>query len=441
MTFSSLGLSESMLAAVARQGYKQPSPIQSQAIPAILAGKDVTAAAQTGTGKTAAFVLPLLQRLAEGEPSKDKRVRALILTPTRELAHQVNDSVFAYGKKSRLRSAVVYGGVRIGTQIGKLRRGVDVLVATPGRLLDLHRQDAVDFSALEMVVLDEADRMLDMGFIDDIRTILDLLPSERQSLLFSATLSDKIRKLAKRLANNPLEISVNRDSSTVKTVKQWIHPVDKSKKGALLVHLIQAHQWQQALVFTKTKHGADRLARRLNNNDISAVSIHGGKSQGQRMRALNCFKKGTASILVATDVAARGLDIDAMPRVVNVDLPTVAEDYVHRIGRTGRAGALGQALSLVSADEHRQLVAIEKLIKQQLERKLVDEFEPEHNLPSSSAKVKPDNAKPSSRRRRRPRPGARARSKEGGGRSSESRSRRAKPARRGKVKKRVRAKG
>jgi ATP-dependent RNA helicase RhlE len=338
--------------------------VQIQAIPAIIKGRDVMAAAQTGTGKTAGFTLPILEQLCKGRGAQANQVRALILTPTRELAAQVGDSVAIYGKNLPLRSAVVYGGVKINPQMMKLRRGVDVLVATPGRLLDLHSQNAVKFEQLEVLVLDEADRMLDMGFSDELKKILALLPRQRQNLMFSATFSDEIRKLAKSIVHNPVEISVNPRNTTATTVEQWLTPVDKKKKPALLTQLIKDNDWQQVLVFVRTKNGADRLTRHLESEGINAAAIHGDKSQGARTRALAEFKKGAIRVLVATDLAARGLDIDQLPQVVNFDLPDVANDYIHRIGRTGRAGARGRAISLVCADEIDQLKAIERLIKQ-----------------------------------------------------------------------------
>jgi ATP-dependent RNA helicase RhlE len=389
MRFTELGLSAPILQAVAEKGYDTPSPIQAQAIPAVLQGKDVMAAAQTGTGKTAGFTLPLLELLAKGERAKANQARALVLTPTRELAAQVGDSVATYGKHLPLRSAVVFGGVKINPQMMKLRKGVDVLVATPGRLLDLYNQNAVKFSQLEILVLDEADRMLDMGFIHDIKKIIAALPKRRQNLMFSATFSDEIRKLAKGLVHNPVEISVSPRNTTAKSVEQWICPVDKKQKPALLTHLILENQWQQVLVFSRTKHGANRLARYLDEKGIRAVAIHGNKSQGARTKALADFKQGKVRVLVATDIAARGLDIDQLPQVVNFDLPNVAEDYVHRIGRTGRAGARGQAVSLVSADEFKQLADIERLTQKLLTRKLIDGFEPVHDLPASRLDRRP----------------------------------------------------
>ena len=387
MSFSSLGLSESLLKAISEQGYDQPSPIQAQAIPAILQGKDVMAAAQTGTGKTAGFALPILQRLSQGERARANQARALILTPTRELAAQVGESVRVYGQHLNLSSAVVYGGVKINPQMMRLRRGADVLVATPGRLLDLYQQNAVKFQHLEVLVLDEADRMLDMGFIHDIKKILRILPEKRQNLMFSATFSPQIRQLAKGLVNDPVEISVSPRNSTSDNVKQWIVPVDKSGKPALLKKLIKDNNWHQVLVFSKTKHGANRLATQLDKAGITASAIHGNKSQGARTRALAEFKNNQIQVLVATDIAARGLDIDQLPQVVNFDLPKVAEDYVHRIGRTGRAGAAGQAVSLVCADEFKELSGIETLIKQILPRVEIEGFEPSHRVPESGRPV------------------------------------------------------
>ncbi|OMH25843.1 DEAD/DEAH box helicase [Motiliproteus sp. MSK22-1] len=389
MSFASLGLSTPILEAVAEQGYDTPSPIQAQAIPAVIEGKDVMAAAQTGTGKTAGFTLPILDLLSRGERAGANQVRALILTPTRELAAQVAESVATYGKNLPLRSAVVFGGVKINPQMMKLRQGVDVLVATPGRLMDLYSQNAVTFKHLEVLVLDEADRMLDMGFIHDIRKILAVLPKQRQNLLFSATFSDEIRQLAKGLVNNPVEISVSPRNTTTKLVDQWICPVDKSKKSALLTRLIKDNSWEQVLVFTRTKHGANRLTRHLEGKGIQAAAIHGNKSQGARTKALSGFKDGSIRILVATDIAARGLDIDQLPQVVNFDLPNVSEDYVHRIGRTGRAGASGQAVSLVSADEFKQLSDIERLTQQLITRKQIEGFEPVNELPESRLNKRP----------------------------------------------------
>ena len=389
MTFAELALSQPILKAIEDKGYTTPSPIQSQAIPAILSGKDVMAAAQTGTGKTAGFTLPLLESLKNGQPASANQVRALVLTPTRELAAQVAQSVKDYSKHLRIKSVVVFGGVSINPQMQALRRGADVLVATPGRLLDLYSQNAVRFSQLEVLVLDEADRMLDMGFIHDIKKILALLPAKKQNLLFSATFSDEIRQLAKKLVVDPVEVSVAPANTTAEKIQQWIYPVDKSKKSALLTHLIKHHNWQQVLVFSRTKHGANRLAKQLNARDITAAAIHGNKSQGARTKALADFKQGAVRVLVATDIAARGLDIDQLPNVVNFDLPNVSEDYVHRIGRTGRAGASGQAVSLVMADEIKQLKDIERLTKQVIDRKIEPGFEPVTPLPETVLDTRP----------------------------------------------------
>eukprot|EP00163_Fabomonas_tropica_P015536 TRINITY_DN28346_c0_g1_i1.p3 TRINITY_DN28346_c0_g1~~TRINITY_DN28346_c0_g1_i1.p3 ORF type:complete len:448 (+),score=88.74 TRINITY_DN28346_c0_g1_i1:4427-5770(+) len=393
MSFSSLGLSEQLVRATSDQGYETPSPIQQQAIPAVLSGKDVMAAAQTGTGKTAGFTLPLLQRLADN-PRQGKGPRALILAPTRELAAQVHDSVNLYSRYIPTKSAVVFGGVKINPQMMKLRKGLDVLVATPGRLLDLYQQNAVRFNEVEILVLDEADRMLDMGFIRDIRKVLDLLPAQRQNLLFSATFSSDIRKLAQGLLNNPVQVEVAARNTTAETVKQSVYPVDQSQKSALLSKLVRDNSWEQVLVFTRTKHGANRLTQKLEKDGITAAAIHGNKSQGARTRALANFKAGEVRVLVATDIAARGLDIKQLPQVVNFELPNVPEDYVHRIGRTGRAGERGHALSLVSADEGKLLAGIEKLIKKQLPRKEIEGFEPKNNLPlKPKAKADPSKAR------------------------------------------------
>jgi len=390
MSFESLGLSVPLLKAVAEQGYKTPSPVQAQAIPAVLAGRDVMAAAQTGTGKTAGFTLPILHLLAGGPKVHANHVRVLILTPTRELAAQVAESVATYSKYlPQLSSTVVFGGVKINPQMMRLRRGADVLVATPGRLMDLFNQGAIKFSQLEVLVLDEADRMLDMGFIHDIRKILAQLPKSRQNLLFSATFSEEIRTLAKGIIHNPVEFSVTPRNATATSVEQLIHPVDKKRKSALLSYLVGHHNWQQVLVFTRTKHGANKLTRYLEDDGIKAAAIHGNKSQGARTKALAEFKQGKIRALVATDIAARGLDIDQLPQVVNFDLPNVPEDYVHRIGRTGRAGASGKAVSLVSADEFDQLSDIERLIKKLIPREYVDDFDPVHELPESKLNTRP----------------------------------------------------
>ncbi len=397
MSFSSLGLSAPIMDAIVAQGYDTPSPIQAQAIPAVLEGKDVMAAAQTGTGKTAGFTLPILEILSRGSKVKANQARALILTPTRELAAQVEASVVNYAKHLPLRSTVVFGGVKINPQMMKLRRGVDILVATPGRLLDLYNQNAVRFDQLEILVLDEADRMLDMGFIHDIRKIISYLPKKRQNLMFSATFSDDIRNLAKGMVHQPVEISVSPRNTTVESVKQWICPVDKKQKSALLMHLISQNRWEQVLVFSKTKHGANRLTKYLEGYGIRSAAIHGNKSQGARTKALENFKRGAVKVLVATDIAARGLDIEQLPHVVNFDLPNVPEDYVHRIGRTGRAGATGEAVSLVSADECKLLSDIEQLIQQVLTREYIEGFDPVHDLPVSNLRQRPSKHKKAKR--------------------------------------------
>jgi len=389
MDFNSLGLSELILKAVKQKGYDTPSPIQAQAIPAVLKGEDVMAAAQTGTGKTAGFTLPILSNLLKGPRVKPNQARVLILTPTRELAAQVHDSVVAYGKHASIRSTVVFGGVKINPQMMKLRRGVDILVATPGRLLDLHNQRAVKFDHLEVLVLDEADRMLDMGFIHDIRKIIAKLPKKRQTLMFSATFSQEIRQLAKSLVNNPVEISVTPRNTTVEAIVQRVYPVDKKQKSRLLTYLIKENNWNQVLVFCKTKRGANKLTQYLESHGISSVPIHGNKSQAARTKALASFKANKVQTLVATDIAARGIDIHLLPHVVNFDLPHVSEDYVHRIGRTGRAGSDGEAISLVCADEAPLLQDIERLIKKKIKRTLIDGFEPLHDVPDAPLNSKP----------------------------------------------------
>jgi ATP-dependent RNA helicase RhlE len=374
--FAELGLSEPLLKAVAAKGYRHPSPIQKQCIPAVLEGKDVLAAAQTGTGKTAGFTLPLLERLLHGPHARAGVVRALVLTPTRELAAQVGDSVRAYGRYLDLRSDVVFGGVSANPQIERLRRGTDVLVATPGRLMDLHQQRALRLDRVEILVLDEADRMLDMGFLRDIRRILALLPEHRQNLLFSATFSGEIRQLATGLLHQPVHLQATPENQAAPSVQQVLHPCDMDRKGDLLTHLIRSNGWEQVLVFSRTKHGANKLTERLMRDGLSAAALHGNKSQGARTRALSGFKSGELRVLVATDIAARGIDIQQLPHVVNLDLPNVAEDYVHRIGRTGRAGCDGHAVSLVAAEEHELLRAIERLLGEKLPRQEVPGFEP-----------------------------------------------------------------
>ena len=414
MSFSSLGLAEPLLRAVTEHGYTIPTPIQLQAIPAVLNGGDLLAGAQTGTGKTAGFVLPMLQRLtlsSLAKPSNNKIVRALILTPTRELAAQVEESVRVYGKYTKLTSTVIFGGVGINPQIAQLRRGVDIVVATPGRLLDLHQQRAVNLSHVEILVLDEADRMLDMGFVHDIKRILKLLPASRQNLLFSATFSNEIKTLADSLLNNPALIEVARRNSTVEAITQKVHPVDRDKKRQLLSHLIKTQNWHQVLVFTRTKHGANRLAELLNKDGITALVIHGNKSQGARTKALAEFKSGDLQVLVATDIAARGIDIDQLPHVVNYDLPNVPEDYVHRIGRTGRAGASGEAISLVCIDEAAFLHAIERLIKREIPVEMIAGFEPDPKAKAEPIQLRSPGHRPA---RGAPRPGQHKQAKTGG---------------------------
>ncbi|WP_137818282.1 DEAD/DEAH box helicase [Pseudomonas sp. 2FG] len=382
MTFASLGLIEPLLRALEALDYQTPTPVQTQAIPAVLAGRDLMAAAQTGTGKTAGFALPLLQRLTlEGPQVASNSVRALVLVPTRELAEQVHESFRVYGQHLPLSTYAVYGGVSINPQMMKLRRGIDVLVATPGRLLDLYRQNAVKFSQLQTLVLDEADRMLDLGFSEELRDIYAALPKKRQTLLFSATFSDAIRSLAGQTLDNPLSLEVSPRNVAANSVKQWVIPVDKKRKPELFSHLLKKQRWSQVLVFAKTRNGVDQLSELLQQQGVSADGIHGDKPQATRQRALDRFKNREVQILVATDVAARGLDIDDLPLVVNFDLPIVAEDYIHRIGRTGRAGASGQAISLVCADEVQLLSAIETLTRQTLQRIEEQDFEPEHRVP------------------------------------------------------------
>ncbi|CAN5710232.1 DEAD/DEAH box helicase [soil metagenome] len=381
MKFDQLGLVEPLLRAVLEQGYETPTPIQLQAIPAVLAGGDLLAGAQTGTGKTAGFTLPMLQRLSLTPAVRDSRgrlpIRALILTPTRELAAQVEESVRVYGKYMDLTSMVMFGGVGMQPQIDRLKKGVDILVATPGRLLDHHQQRTLDLSHVEIFVLDEADRMLDMGFIHDIKKVLAIVPAKKQSLLFSATFSEEIKTLADKLLNKPALIEVARRNQTAETIEQKVHPVDRDKKKEMLTHLIQKNNWRQVLVFTRMKHGANRLVEHLLKNDISAMAIHGNKSQTARTKALAEFKTGDLQVLVATDIAARGIDIDQLPHVVNFELPNVSEDYVHRIGRTGRAGSQGEAISLVCVDEDGFLRDIERLIKRTIPREIVPGFEPD----------------------------------------------------------------
>lgn len=381
MSFSTLGLSAPLLKAVKEQGYSEPTPIQKQAIPVILSRKDILAGAQTGTGKTAGFTLPLLELLSSTKPAKSKQsIRALIVTPTRELAAQVGESVEIYGKYLPFKSAVIFGGVKINPQLAKLKRGVDIVIATPGRLLDHVSQKSIDLRDVEFLILDEADRMLDMGFINDIKKILAILPKQKQTLLFSATYSDEIKKLSDKLLNSPVLIEVARPNRASESVKQAVYPVDKERKRELLTHLINKGKWKQVLVFTRTKHGANRLTGQLEKDGITAVAIHGNKSQNSRTKALSDFKKGEVRVLVATDIAARGIDIDQLPHVVNYELPNVPEDYVHRIGRTGRAGSEGEAISLVCIDENEYLKNIEKLIKNEIPKVWLKDFKPDPSI-------------------------------------------------------------
>ncbi|MBT5153326.1 MAG: DEAD/DEAH box helicase [Gammaproteobacteria bacterium] len=385
MSFNELGLSKPLLKAISDSGYTEPTSIQSAAIGPVLSGKDLMASAQTGTGKTAAFTLPLLEKLGQRD-NTGTHPRVLVITPTRELAAQIEASANTYGKHTTLQSLAVFGGVKIGPQIKKLRQGIDILIATPGRLLDLSQQGAVNLKQVEVLVLDEADRMLDMGFIPDIRRIQKLLPDSKQTLMFSATYSPEIRKLAHDYLSNPVEINVTPKNAAAHTVEQVLHPVDKRRKSELLQHLVQLNSWSQALVFSKTKHGANKLTRDLAKTGVRAAAIHGNKSQAQRTKALEDFKRGKVEILVATDIASRGIDISELPMVINFDLPHVPEDYVHRIGRTGRAGTTGNAISLVCADEAKQLRDIERVIKKPLERVEIEGFEPDHVLPLSSTR-------------------------------------------------------
>lgn len=411
MSFETLGLMPELLKAVAEKGYTTPTPIQQQAIPAIIEGGDLLGGAQTGTGKTAGFTLPLLHRLMGLRKGAGQRVvRALILAPTRELAAQVGESVDLYGKHLPLKTAIIYGGVNINPQIRSLRSGVDIVIATPGRLLDHVSQKTIDLSHVEILVLDEADRMLDMGFINDIRKILALLPKNRQNLLFSATFSNEIKKLADGFLKAPTLVEVARHNTAAELVSQVVHPVDNKRKRELLSHLITTQKWKQVLVFARTKHGANRLSKQLEDDGISAVAIHGNKSQAARTKALADFKQGSVRVLVATDIAARGLDIDQLPHVVNFELPNVPEDYVHRIGRTGRAGNEGEAVSLVCIDENKLLRDIERLLKRDIPCVVVEGFAPDPSI----------RAEPIPNGRNSPRP---QRSHSGGGQKPSSRGR------------------
>ena len=423
MSFSELGLAAELLRAVEEQGYQEATPIQRQAIPAVLEGRDILAGAQTGTGKTAGFTLPMLQLLQESVAAGHRpRVRALILVPTRELAAQVHESVRTYGRHLPLKSAVIFGGVSINTQISRLRNGVDIVIATPGRLLDHLQRGTIRLDATEMLVLDEADRMLDMGFIRDIRKILSALPARRQNLLFSATFSKEIRQLSGEFLHAPAEIQVARRNTAAEQVTQVVHKVDRARKRELLSYLVGSGNWRQVLVFSRTKHGANRLCQQLERDGLSAVAIHGNKSQGARTRALSDFKKGKVRILVATDIAARGLDIEQLPHVVNFELPNVPEDYIHRIGRTGRAGLEGHAVSLVCVDEHKHLADIERLLKRSIEEVAIPGYEPDPSI-----RAAPVNRGGGNRSSRAHRAGGRRNMPAGGGRQGKSagRSRRA----------------
>ncbi|MEL6188093.1 MAG: DEAD/DEAH box helicase [Myxococcota bacterium] len=422
MSFSDLGLAADLLRAVEAQGYTQPTPIQAKAIPHVLDRRDVLAGAQTGTGKTAAFTLPMLQLLDDGKRAKAGRPRALVLVPTRELAAQVGESIQTYGKNLRIRSSVIFGGVNINPQKDVLQRGIEILVATPGRLLDHAGQGTVDLSGIEILVLDEADRMLDMGFIHDIRRVLRLLPKKRQNLLFSATYSEDIRALADGLLHRPAEVEVARRNTAAETVSQHVYKVPKADKRDLLIYLVHEYAWHQVLVFTRTKHGANRLAEQMVRAGLEAAAIHGNKSQNARTRALAGFKDGTVRVLVATDIAARGLDIDRLPHVVNYELPNVPEDYVHRIGRTGRAGEEGEAVSLVGEDETKLLRDIERLLKRKIPVLEVPNFTPRPlgPAPQKDRPARRTTAKPAGRGAGGPSEGRR---RGGRGRSGRSRSR------------------
>lgn len=396
MSFAALGLRDSIVSALTELGYAQPTPIQQRAIPVVLAGKNLLAAAQTGTGKTASFVLPLLERFADCAPIRPKRVRAIILTPTRELAVQVHDNISSYAKHLNLTSMAMYGGVAEAPQKKRLIEGVDILVATPGRLLDMYTQRAIRFDETSVLVLDEADRMLDMGFIDAINKIIERLPEERQNLLFSATLSNQVRALARTAVEDPIEIEISRNNASAPKIEQWLVTVDKDTKSALLSHLINEHGWQQALIFIRTKQGAAKLVSQLEKRGIVAEAFHSGRSQASREQLLEDFKTGKLHFLVATGVASRGIDIDNLSRVVNYDLPDEADDYIHRIGRTGRAGHQGEAVSLLSKDDFRNLCAIERRLNQLVERREIDGFAPKKPVPVSVLNFVPKSKKPAS---------------------------------------------
>jgi ATP-dependent RNA helicase RhlE len=401
MSFKSLGLSEPLLRAISKKGYETPSPIQAKAIPPVLDGKDVLASAQTGTGKTAGFTLPLLHNLTKQQSQRHRPIRALILTPTRELAAQVYTNVKEYSEFLDIRSAVIFGGVNQKPQVATIKNGIDVLVATPGRLIDLENQGLLSLKRVEIFVLDEADRMLDMGFLRDIERVMKLIPDKRQNLMFSATFSKDIKKLAYSILNNPVMVEATPENTAVEVIEQKVYRVAKTKKTGLIIKLISEGDWQQVLVFTRTKHGANRLTKKMVSAGITAAAIHGNKSQGARTKALVGFKSGKVRVLVATDIAARGLDIPLLPHVINFELPNISEDYVHRIGRTGRAGASGEALSLVSADETSYLKNIEKLIAQKIPVEIIEGFEPDPN--ASTEPIKPgQNRQRNPRRNNKP---------------------------------------
>ena len=402
MSFRSLGLSEPLLRAISKKGYETPSPIQAKAIPPVLEGKDVLASAQTGTGKTAGFTLPLLHNLTKQQSQRHRPIRALILTPTRELAAQVYTNVKEYSEFLDIRSAVIFGGVNQKPQVATIKNGIDVLVATPGRLIDLENQGLLSLKRVEIFVLDEADRMLDMGFLRDIERVMKLIPNKHQNLMFSATFSKDIKKLAYSILNRPVQVEATPENTAVEVIEQKVYRVAKTKKTGLIIKLISEGDWQQVLVFTRTKHGANRLTKKMISAGITAAAIHGNKSQGARTKALAGFKSGKIRVLVATDIAARGLDIPLLPNVVNFELPNISEDYVHRIGRTGRAGASGEALSLVSADETSYLKNIEKLIAQKIPIEIIEGFEPDPNASTEPIKPGQNRNRNSGNRRQKP---------------------------------------
>lgn len=402
MSFRSLGLSEPLLRAISKKGYETPSPIQAKAIPPVLEGKDVLASAQTGTGKTAGFTLPLLHNLTQQQSQRHRPIRALILTPTRELAAQVYTNVKEYSEFLDIRSTVIFGGVNQKPQVATIKNGIDVLVATPGRLIDLENQGLLSLKRVEIFVLDEADRMLDMGFLRDIERVMKLIPNKRQNLMFSATFSKDIKKLAYSILNRPVQVEATPENTAVEVIEQKVYRVAKTKKTGLIIKLISEGDWQQVLVFTRTKHGANRLTKKMISAGITAAAIHGNKSQGARTKALAGFKSGKIRVLVATDIAARGLDIPLLPHVVNFELPNISEDYVHRIGRTGRAGASGEALSLVSADETSYLKNIEKLIAQKIPVEIIEGFEPDPNASTEPIKPGQNRNRNSGNRRQKP---------------------------------------